>query len=122
MQKNIRVYELFEEFYKILGFKDWIKRYIFWELELFKVLGYDLEFENLVNKKIIENQTQYISKSTNDKRIVPSFLINKNEKVEDIKILLSGLKLVGDYLEKTILKSNNLTQPISRINFINTLK
>ena len=122
MQKNTSVYELFEEFYKILKSKDWIKRYILWELELFKVLGYDLEFENLVNKKIIENQTQYISKSTNDKRIIPSFLINKDEKVEDIKILLSGLKLVGDYLEKTILKSNNLTQPISRINFINTLK
>ena len=122
MQKNKRVYELFEEFYKILKSKDWIKRYILWELELFKVLGYDLEFENLVNKKIIENQTQYISKFTNDKRIIPSFLINKDEKVEDIKILLSGLKLVGDYLEKTILKSNNLTQPISRINFINTLK
>ena len=27
---------------------------------------------------------------------------------EDLKILLNGLKLVGDYLEKTILKPNNI--------------
>jgi len=32
------------------------------------------------------------------------------------------LKLVGNYLEKTILTSNNLSQPISRLEFINTLK
>ena len=41
---------------------------------------------------------------------------------EDISTLLKGLKLVGDYLEKTILKPNNLNHPISRLNFINTLK
>ena len=29
--------------------------------------------------------------------------------------LLSGLVLVGDYLEKTILKPNNLNQPLSRL-------
>ena len=39
-----------------------------------------------------------------------------------MKTLINGLKIVGDYLEKTILKPNNLTHPISRLNFINTLK
>ena len=37
-------------------------------------------------------------------------------------MLLNGLKLVGDYLDKTILKPNNLSQPISRLQFINSLK
>ena len=41
---------------------------------------------------------------------------------EDLSTLLDGLKLVGDYLEKSILKPNNLSQPISRLQFINTLK
>ena len=41
---------------------------------------------------------------------------------EDLKTFLDGLKLVGDYLEKTILKPNNLNQPISRLEFINILK
>ena len=90
-------------------------------MELFKVLGYHLNL-NLVNKKITGNVVQYVSKSISEKKIIPSFLIYKDEKPEDLKVLLNGLKLVGDYLEKTILKDNNLNQPLSRIQFINTLK
>ena len=56
------------------------------------------------------------------KKIIPNFLIEKNSNSEDIKTLLSGLKLVGDYLDKTILNPNNLSQPISRLQFISTLK
>ena len=32
----------------ILKDNDWLKKYIFWELELLKLLGYDLELDNLV--------------------------------------------------------------------------
>ena len=91
-------------------------------MELFKILGYQLEFENLVNKKIIGNELQYISKSSTEKKVVPNFLINKNQNSDDLGTLLKGLRLVGDYLEKTILKPNNISQPISRTQFINTLK
>ena len=121
-QKNINIYKLLEKFFIILKSKNWIKDYIFWELELFKILGYDLEFNDLVNKKFIDNELKYITKSTADQKIVPSFLIDKTENIEDLSTLLSGLRLVGDYLEKSILKPNNLTQPISRVQFINTLK
>ena len=121
-QKNQSIYELINDFYILLKEKNWIKRYVFWELDLFKVLGYDLEFSNLVDKKIHENQVQYISKSSIEKKIIPNFLIDRSLDTEDIKILLDGLKLVGDYLEKTILRPNNLTQPISRKHFISTLK
>ena len=121
-QKNEFVFDLIENFYTFLNNEKWIKDYIFWELELFKVLGYDLEFKNLVDTKIIDNKLQYISKSSVEKKIIPSFLIDKTNDTEDIKILLNGLKLVGDYLDKTILKPNNLSLPISRLNFINTLK
>ena len=121
-QKNINIYKLLEKFFIILKSKNWIKDYIFWELELFKILGYDLEFNDLVNKKFIDNELKYITKSTTDQKVVPSFLIDKTENIEDLSTLLSGLRLVGDYLEKSILKPNNLTQPISRVQFINTLK
>ena len=121
-QKNKTIYHLIEKFYVLLENENWIKDYIFWELELFKILGYDLEFENIVDKEIIDDKLQYISRSLKDKKIVPNFLIEKNQSAEDIKTLLSGLKLVGDYLDKTILKPNNLTQPISRLQFISTLK
>ena len=121
-QKNNTIYHLIEKFYVLLENENWIKDYIFWELELFKILGYDLEFENIVDKQIIDNKLQYISKSSKEKKIIPNFLIEKNSNSEDIKILLSGLKLVGDYLDKTILKPNNLSQPLSRLQFISTLK
>ncbi len=121
-QKNIKIFTLLEEFYLLLNSKNWIKSYIFWELELFKSLGYDLDFENLVDEKIIDNKKQYISKSSTEKRIIPNFLIEKNSSSEDMNSLLTGLKLLSDYLEKSILKPNNLNQPLSRMQFINSLK
>ena len=92
------------------------------ELELFKVLGYDINFLDMVNKKIVGDEIKYVSKSSTDKRIIPNFLIDKNQSSEDHKTLLSGLRLVNDYLEKSILKPNNLNQPTSRLHFLNTLK
>ena len=121
-QKNIKIYELIEKFYIILKSTNWVKNYIFWELELFKHLGYDLEFDKLVDKKIVDNEIQYISKSLTEKKIIPTFLIEKSEQNEDLETLLNGLKLISDYLEKSILKPNNLNQPISRLEFINSLK
>ena len=121
-QKNNDIYNLIEKFYVLIENENWIKDYIFWELELLKILGYDLEFKNIVDKEIVNDELRYISKSTKEKKIVPNFLIEKNQDSEDLKTLLSGLKLVGDYIDKTILKPNNLTQPLSRLQFINTLK
>ena len=122
LQKNNSIYQLIGDFYILLNNKDWIKDYIFWELELFKLLGFDLELRDLVNKQVINKKLQYISKSLTEKKIVPNFLVNKDETVNDLKTLLSGLKLVGDYIDKTILKPNNIKFPISRNQFVNSLK
>jgi DNA repair protein RecO (recombination protein O) len=121
-QSNIKVYQLIENLFLILKNKDWLKNYIFWELDLLKVLGYDLELESLVEKDTIENKTVYYASSSTEKKYVPNFLIDKDIEVSDLKTLLNGLKLVGDYLDKTILKPNNLNYPNSRLLFINSLK
>ena len=121
-QSNIKVYELIINLFSILKNDYWLKKYIFWELELLKLLGYDLELESLAEKDIIENKTVYYVSSTTEKKYVPNFLIEKNIVVNDIKTLLNGLKLVSDYLEKTILKPNNLNYPSSRLLFINSFK
>ena len=121
-QKNEKIFKLIENFYQILQSDHWIKNYVLWELELFKLLGYNLVFENVVEKKIIGDRTQYISKSLTDKKIIPNFLIDQNNESIDLETLLNGLRIVGDFLDKTILKPNNLTQPLSRLQFINTLK
>ena len=121
-QINQSIYNLLENFYILLNDDNWIQKYIFWELELLKAIGYDLNLIELVDKKLIDNKTQYTSKSSLDKKIIPNFLVDKTQSSEDLKTLLTGLKLVSDYLDKSILKPNNLNQPISRLQFINTLR
>ena len=121
-QSNIKVYELIHKFFLMLNDENWIKSYIFWELELLKYLGYDLELENIVKKDIIENKTVYYASTSYEKKYVPNFLIEKDLEVNDLGTLLNGLKLVGDYLDKTILRPNNLNYPNSRLLFLNTLK
>jgi DNA repair protein RecO (recombination protein O) len=122
LQSNIKIFNLIAEFYLIIADIDWLKKYIFWELELLKNLGYDLNFDSLVKKKVIDNKILYIVESSTEKKIVPNFLVNKEESVTDLKTLLSGLKLVGDYIDKTIFKPNNINYPISRNQFLNSLK
>ena len=121
-QKNVNIFLLIEGFYNLLKKENWIKEYVYWELDFLKVIGYYLNFIDLVEKKKVENEFYYFSKSKIDKKIVPKFLVEKNQNPENLNTLLEGLKLVGDYLEKTILKPNNLSHPLSRIHFINTLK
>ena len=121
-QSNIRIFELIEEFYSIILNDTWLKNYIYWELELFKTIGFDLELENLVSKEFLNNETIYVVKTKIEKKIIPSFLVDKNIIVDDIDMLLKGLKILSDFLEKTILKPNNLNYPISRTHFINSLK
>ena len=121
-QSNNKIYNLIGSFFIILNSNNWIKEYIFWELELLKLLGYDLELTSIVKKEIIDNKIHYYVKSINEKKIVPNFLIEKDNKDIDLKNLLKGLKLVSDYLEKSILKPNNINYPISRSHFVNLLK
>ena len=121
-QANKKVYFLIKDLFNLLNDQNWLKKYVFWELELLKLLGYDLELENLVEKNLEDNKTVYFASSFSEKKYVPNFLIEKDLEVTDINILLSGLKLVGDYLDKTILKPNNLNYPSSRVIFLNSLK
>jgi len=121
-QKNLKIYSLIKNFYIFLEKENWIKNYIFWELEFFKVIGYDLELKNLVKKELINNEVKYFVKSTKENKIVPNFLIDNNQDFLNEEILIDGLRLVGDYLEKSILKPNNINYPLNRLRFLNTFK
>ena len=121
-QKNLKIYSLIKNFYTFLKKENWIKNYIFWELEFFKVIGYDLELKNLVKKELVNNEVKYFVKSTKENKIVPNFLIDNNQDFLNEEILIDGLRLVGDYLEKSILKPNNINYPLNRLRFLNTFK
>jgi len=121
-QSNKEIFKLIDKFFKILTSDNWIQKYIFWELELLKLLGYDLELKTMAEKEIVDNEVNYYVKSSTEKKSIPNFLIDENNIDVNLKNLLKGLKLVSDYLEKSILKPNNLNLPTSRIHFINLLK
>ncbi|WP_415295797.1 DNA repair protein RecO [Candidatus Pelagibacter sp. Uisw_113] len=121
-QSNKEIFKLIDKFFEILTHDNWIQKYIFWELELLKLLGYDLELKNRVEKEIVDSEINYFVKSSTEKKSIPNFLIDESNQDVNLKNLLKGLKLVSDYLEKSILKPNNLNLPTSRTHFINLLK
>ena len=121
-QSNKEIFKLIDKFFEILTYHNWIQKYIFWELELLKLLGYDLELKNMVEKEIVDSEINYFVKSSTEKKSIPNFLIDESNLDVNLKNLLKGLKLVSDYLEKSILKPNNLNLPTSRTHFINLLK
>ena len=121
-QSNKEIFFLIDKFFLILTSDKWIQEYIFWELELLKLLGYDLELKKMVEKEVVDEKISYFVQSSTEKKTIPNFLIDENYDNVDLKILLKGLKLVTDYLEKSILKPNNLNLPNSRIHFVSLLK
>ena len=121
-QSNKEIFKLIDKFFEILTSDNWIQKYIFWELELLKLLGYDLELKNMAEKEIVDSEVNYYVKSSTEKKSIPSFLIDENNMDVNLKNLLKGLKLISNYLEKSILKPNNLNLPTSRTHFINLLK
>ena len=121
-QSNSEIYMLINDFYLILDASNWLTNYIFWELRLLSLLGFNLDLNNMVKKKIVNGKTFYFAESSTEKKIVPNFLIDKNKNLNDPKEILDGLKLVGDFIDKTILRPNNINLPLSRNQFISSLK
>tara|TARA_Y100000590_G_C15632668_1_gene981794 strand:- start:333 stop:1016 length:684 start_codon:yes stop_codon:yes gene_type:complete len=121
-QINPNIFNLIENFFKILNEKNWLNSFIFWELEFFKLIGYNLEFKNLVKEEIVDNKKIYFVLSNQQKKLIPNFLVENNFNEINKESLLSALKLNSDYLDKTILKPNNIPTPKSRNDLINLIK
>ena len=121
-QTNSSIYQLIEDFYTFLNNKNWINKLIFWELELLKLIGYDLELKKIVSEEIIDDKKLYFVSNNNEKKYIPNFLVEKNNEVNDFNQMFSGLKLISDYLDKSILRPNNISHPKSRIEFLNSIK
>ena len=123
LQENRKIFDCIENLFDNLNHSIWLKKYVLWELDILKHVGYDLSLENIVSSTNIGNEKKYFVKSNSSVKNVPKFLIERdNDNNIDYEVLLSGLKLVTDYLNKSILKANNLNHPLSRLNFINILK
>ena len=111
-QENINVYNLLSNFFFLLKDDDWLINFIFWELRFYKSIGYDINFKNYVKSVIINGDKKFVVESTN--KIIPNFLINNDTSTNNNKDIIIGFNIVGDFLDKTILRPNNINFPISR--------
>ncbi len=121
-QLNNEIFKLIDIFFENLKNENWISELVFWELNFFKLIGYDLELSKLVNKELKDGNYLYYVSNNNQKKYVPSFLIENNKNEKSIHQVLNGLKLVTDFLDKSILKPNNISYPKSRIDFLNLIR
>ena len=122
LQENLKIFDAIEDFFINLNNENWTKKYVFWELKILKYIGYDIDLKKIINSEIIKNEKKYYLKSSTNKKYIPNFLIDKDDKRIDNDSLLKGLNLVGDYMNKNILKPNNINYPNARLEFINLFK
>ena len=122
-QSNKNLYNLINIFFENIKLNKWLKEYILWELQLYKVLGYNLNLKDLVQKEEQNGTTSYFVISNNEKKNIPSFLVN--EKTEDRDInkddLFNAIKILNNFLEKSILRPSNIHFPHERLTFLSNL-
>jgi len=121
-QSSEKIYDIIKDFYIFLKNDNWINKLIFWELDLLRLVGYDLSLKNIVNEELFNNKKLYFVSNNTEKKYIPNFLVEKNYDIGDIDQLINGLKLVTDYLDKSILRPNNIPHPKSRTEFLNNIK
>ena len=119
-ENNVEIYNLLEKLFKIIELDNWLVEFLYLELNILKSIGYDINFKDYVVDKSINGQTKYIVDSS--QKIIPNFLIDKNISPENLKDIHIGFSIVGDFLDKTIIKPNNKNYPSSRNDFVNLLK
>ena len=119
-QSNKSIFYLIDNFFEILNKNHWLLNLIFWELKFYKIIGYDINFAEYVKNIEIEGDKKYIVES--NKKIIPNFLIDNSIITSDNNEILNGYKVVGDFLDKTILKPNNISYPVTRSEFLNLIK
>ena len=121
-QKNSDIFDSIDQYFEILNHSNWIKKYIFWEFNLLKLIGFDLDLKKITQKENINNKVRYYIQSSKERKYVPNFLIETELDKIDKTSLLQALKLVSDFLDKNILKPNNINFPSSRSEFLNQFK
>ena len=122
-QENIKIYKLINELFKLLNNENWSVEYVFWELNLLKFIGFDLNIKDYCKYENINNNRTYYIENSQKKIIVPNFLVEDYSKIEISKEdIYNSLTLISEYMKKNIFIQNNINFPSLRNNFINYFK
>ena len=119
-ETNKNIYQLLNNFFELLNKDNWLVFFIFWELNFYKTIGYDIDFKNYVTNTIIDGDEKFVVEST--KKTIPNFLVNNDINTKNENDIFSAFKIVGEFLDKSILKPNNISFPSSRIEFGKLIK
>ena len=119
-ETNKNIYQLLNNFFELLNKNNWLVFFIFWELNFYKTIGYDIDFKNYVTNTIVNGHEKFIVEST--KKTIPNFLVNNDTNIKNENDIFSAFKIVGEFLDKSILKPNNISFPSSRIEFGKLIK
>ena len=121
-QENSKIYNLIDKLFMLLNNNNWKSDYVFWELNLLKYIGFDLNLIDYCKYDEVENKKIYFIESASKKLIVPNFLLeNIKENISD-RDIYDSLNLISEYMKKNIFIPNNINFPTSRRNFINYFK
>ena len=121
-QESSKIYSLIDKLFILLNDENWKSDYVFWELNLLKYIGFDLNLIDYCKYDEIENKKKYFIESTSKKLKVPNFLVeNIKEDISD-RDIYDSLNLISEYMKKNIFIPNNINFPTSRLNFINYFK
>ena len=117
------IYVLFSNFLEELKFNNnWIIHYIFWEMNLLREIGFDMNLISNSYSKTNSEKNMITVIIDNEKINIPSFMVEKKFENIETKSIYYALKFIGKFLEKNILIPNNLNYPISRKNLENFFK
>ena len=114
------VYILFSNFLNELKFSNnWIIHYIFWEMNLLKKIGFDMNLSSNYVTRSYNKKKMITVNIDNENLYVPSFMVDEKFDNIDTKSIYYALTFIGKFLKKKILTPNNLNYPISRIKLEN---
>ncbi len=119
-EKNTELYNLVDKLFQIIDLNNWLVEFLYLELNILKSIGYDINFKDYVVYKKINGEAKYVVDS--NQKIIPNFLIDKKIIPKNQTDIYTGYSIVGDFLDKTIIKPNNKSFPSSRNDFINLIK
>ncbi len=122
-QENIKIYKLIDDLFKLLNNENWSVEYVFWELNLLKFIGFDINIKDYCKYENTNNSRTYYIENLQKKIIVPNFLVEDYSKIKITKEdIYNSLILISEYMKKNIFIQNNINFPLSRNNFINYFK
>ncbi len=114
-QPHQNIYKMFEKFISSLELENWIILYIFFEINLIKELGYDVNLKKFNKENILHNQS---SKVIIDgfRYEVPNYLITQKLPNQINNFLIKkSLIFTRSVMVNKFFLPNNLTFPKSRI-------